>query len=155
MKRSRLRNKFLNTKSEIDRRAYQKHWNYIVSLMRKERESFYSTLDTWVAIENKKFWKTVKPLLPDKLKKHSKITLAEGEEIISEDDQVAKTFNEYFINIPIQNMPNQRYECNKSQEQDPILNIIEKFKFHPSIKLIKSKSKGLSSSFSFKFATIN
>ena len=51
-------------------------------------------------------------------------------------------------------MPNQRYECDKSQEQDPILNIIEKFKFHPSIKLIKSKSKGLSSSFSFKFATI-
>ena len=91
----------MNTKSEIDRRAYQKHWNYIVSLMRKERESFYSTLDTWVAIENKKFWKTVKPLLPDKLKKHSKITLVEGEEIISEDDQVAKTFNEYFINIPI------------------------------------------------------
>ena len=35
------------------------------------------------------------------------------------------------------------------------MNIIEKYKFHPSIKLIKSKSRGLSSSFSFKFATIN
>ena len=59
------------------------------------------------------------------------------------------------VNIPIQNMPNQSYEGKKSEEQDSVLNIIEKFKFHPSIKLIKSKHKGLSSSFNFKFATIN
>ena len=61
--------------------------------------------------ENKKFWKTVRPFLSDKVKKHSKVTLVEGEEIISQDDQVAKTFNEYFISIPIQNMPNQSYKC--------------------------------------------
>ena len=52
-------------------------------------------------------------------------------------------------------MPNQPYKCNKSQEQNPVLSIIEKCKFHTSIKLIKSKNKGLSSSFSFKFVTIN
>ena len=52
-------------------------------------------------------------------------------------------------------MPNQPCECNKSQEQDPALNIIEKYKFHPRTKLINSKNKGLSSSFSFKFAIIN
>ena len=54
--------------------------------MRKEKESFYSTLDTSVVTKNKKFWKTVKPFLSDKVKKHSKITLVEGEEIISQDD---------------------------------------------------------------------
>ena len=68
---------------------------------------------------------------------------------------VAKAFNEFFINIPIKNMPNQRYECNKSQEQDLVLNIFERHKFHPSIKLIKFKNKGFPSSFSFKLATIN
>ena len=47
------------------------------------------------------------------------------------------------------------HECNKSQEQDSVLNIIEKYKFHPIIKLIKSKNKALSSSFSFKFAATN
>ena len=52
-------------------------------------------------------------------------------------------------------MPNQPCDCNKSQEQDPVLNIIEKYQFHPRIKLIKSKNKGLSSSFSFKFAIID
>ena len=38
MKRSRLRNKFLNTKIDIDRKAYNKQRNYIVSLLRNETE---------------------------------------------------------------------------------------------------------------------
>ena len=33
MKRSRLRNKFLNTKSDLDRKAYNKQRNYVVSLL--------------------------------------------------------------------------------------------------------------------------
>ena len=40
MKRSRLRNKFLNTKSDIDRKAYHKQRNYVVSLLRKKND-FY------------------------------------------------------------------------------------------------------------------
>ena len=38
MKMSRLRNKFLNTKSDLDRKAYNKQRNYVVSLMRKEKK---------------------------------------------------------------------------------------------------------------------
>ena len=38
MKRSRLRNKFLNTKSDSDRKAYNKLRNYVVSLLRKEKK---------------------------------------------------------------------------------------------------------------------
>ena len=102
MKRSRLRNKFLNTKSETDKRTYKKQRNYAVSLLRKEKESFYSTPDISVVTEKKKFWKTVKTFLSDKVKKHSQITLVESKEIIFQDDQVAKTFNEYFINISAQ-----------------------------------------------------
>ena len=70
MKRSRLRNKFLNTKGEIDRTAYKKQRSYAVSLMRKDKESFDSTPDISVVTENKKFWKTVKIFLSDKVKKH-------------------------------------------------------------------------------------
>ena len=36
MKRSRLRNKCLNTKSDIDK-AYNKQRNYVVSFLRKEK----------------------------------------------------------------------------------------------------------------------
>ena len=63
MKRSRLRNKFLNTKSYIDRKAYIKQRNYVVSLLRNEKNNFYSNLDTKVVTDNRTFWKTVKPLL--------------------------------------------------------------------------------------------
>ena len=38
MKRSRLRKKFLNTKSDSDRKAYNKLRNYVVSLLRKEKK---------------------------------------------------------------------------------------------------------------------
>ena len=41
MKMSRLKNKFLNTKSVIDRRAYNKQSNYVASLPRNENKNFY------------------------------------------------------------------------------------------------------------------
>ena len=38
MKKSRPRNKFLNTKSDLDRKADNKQRNYVVSLMRQEKK---------------------------------------------------------------------------------------------------------------------
>ena len=133
MKRSRLGNKFLNTKSDTDRKAYSKQ-------RRNENKNFYSNLDTKVVTDNITFWKTVKPLLSDKVTKHSKINLVEDNEIISPEDQIAKKFSEYFKNIPILNMPSNGYKCPDSSEQDPILKILEKYKNHRSIKLIKAKN---------------
>ena len=101
MKRSRLRNKFLNTRSGIDRKAYNKQRNYVVSLLRKKKKEFYSNLNTNILTENKTFWKTVKPFLADKTNKTSRITLIEDEKTISQDIEIAKTFNEYFISIPL------------------------------------------------------
>ena len=37
MKRSRLRNKFLNTRSDFDRKVYNKQKNYVFSLSRNEK----------------------------------------------------------------------------------------------------------------------
>ena len=42
MKRSRLRNKFLNTKSDIDRKAYNRQRNLCVSLIRSKKKNFFS-----------------------------------------------------------------------------------------------------------------
>ena len=55
MKRSRLRNKFLNTKSDIDRKVYNKQRNYVVSLLRKEKKDFYGNLDISKVRDNKSF----------------------------------------------------------------------------------------------------
>ena len=56
MKRSRLRNKCLNKRSDIDRIAYNKQRNNIVSLLRNEKNNFYSNLDTKVVTDNRAFW---------------------------------------------------------------------------------------------------
>ena len=44
MKRSRLRNKFLNSKSDSDWRVYNKQRNICVSLIRQEKKSFFRNL---------------------------------------------------------------------------------------------------------------
>ena len=46
MKRSRLRNKFLNTKSDIDRKAYNKQRNLRVSLVRNEKKNSFININT-------------------------------------------------------------------------------------------------------------
>ena len=46
--------------------------------------------------DNKKFWKTVKPLFSNCGGGSQKITLIEDGEIISNDQEVAETFNTFF-----------------------------------------------------------
>ena len=77
MKRSRIRNKFLNAESDIDRKAYDKQRNLCVSLIRRERKSFFNNISTPDITDNKTFWRTVRPLLTDKIETKSKITLIE------------------------------------------------------------------------------
>ena len=55
MKRSRLRNPFLNTKIEIDRKEYKKQRNYVVSLLRKEKKDFYGNIDISKVTDNRFF----------------------------------------------------------------------------------------------------
>ena len=63
MKRSHLKNKFLNTRSDTDRKASNKQGNYVASLLRNEKKGFSSNLDTKVLVVNTTFWKTLKPFL--------------------------------------------------------------------------------------------
>ena len=163
MKRSRLRNKFLNSKSEIDRRAYKKQRNICVSLIREEKKSFFSNLNPSVINDNKTFWKTVKPLFTDKIQTKSKITLIErkviskegektitSEEVLQEDEKIAEVFNKFFVNIvPNLNISTEHNIDNDFlKTDDPILNAINKFKKHPSVVMIKEK-RSSSNGFSF------
>ena len=75
-KRPRLRYKFLNTKSDIDRKAHNKQRNLCVSLIRSEKKNF-SNINTCDITDNKTFWKTVKPFFTDQIKTKCKITLIE------------------------------------------------------------------------------
>ena len=75
MKRCRLRNKFLNAKSDIDKKAYNKQRHLCVSLIRSEKKNFFSNINTGDITDSKTFWKTVKSFFIDKIKTKSKITL--------------------------------------------------------------------------------
>ena len=152
MKRSRLRNKFLNSKSDIDRKAYNAQRNLCVSLIRQAKENFFSKLNTSDVTDNKSFWRKLKPFLTDKVKTKSKITLIEKrfkenstecfKEIISGDKKVADVFNDFFINIVSNLKIETDHNCNLDFQRtgDPVLDAINKYKCHSSIAMIKSKT---------------
>ena len=163
MKRSRLRNKFLNTKSDIDRKAYNKQRNLCVSLIRSEKKNFFSNINTCDITDNKTFWQTVKPFFIDKIKTKSKITVIgkkvvsqEGQEeivsekIITENQAIAEVFNKFFINI----VPNLKistdhgYDNDFIATDDQVANAVNKFRDHSSIIMIKNKKKKNDQSFS-------
>ena len=48
---------------------------------------------------NKKFWQIVKPLFLNKVKTKTTIQLVENNEMIDDEIEIAKLFNEYFVNI--------------------------------------------------------
>ena len=62
---TRLRHKFLRSRSIEDRKAYNKQRNYCVSLIQKIKKDYYNNLDYKKIIDNKSFWKYVKPLFTE------------------------------------------------------------------------------------------
>ena len=62
----------------------------------KESKKYYINLDTKSVTDNKKFWSTMKPFFSHKGVNNSTITLIEGDNIISEDLELANTLNNFF-----------------------------------------------------------
>ena len=86
--------------------------------------------------DNKKLWKTLKPLVSDKgTCRSSKINLVVDDENLSDDKEVAETFNNYFNNavksLNLQCYPEHLNDV--SDENDPIELAVKKFKNHPNI----------------------
>ena len=100
--------------------------------------------------DNKKFWKTVKPFLSNKGIYSQKISLKEGEELITDDVKVANVLNKHFVNSV--RCLAEKGGCSAhlldiNDKKDALDNIIERFKHHPSIAAIKQK--GLTETFDF------
>ena len=94
MKGSELATKYHTTKSIEDYNNYKKQRNFCSKLYKKERKRFYDNLDVGNITDNKKFWKTLKPILSDKAKcGSSKIHLVENDEILSTDKEIVEAFN--------------------------------------------------------------
>ena len=89
MKRSELESKYVKNKTSENLRSYKKQRNFCSKLYKKERKKYYERLDLNNVTDNKKFWKTVKSFLSDKVTTFPKISLAQNDEIISDESKLA------------------------------------------------------------------
>ena len=80
--------------------------------------------------DNKKFWNTVKPLFTNKGGTKENITLVNEGKIITEDVQVAQTFNDFFDNaVNSMNIEEDKYlETDTIRLSDPVEIAIKKLK---------------------------
>ena len=79
-------------RAEFNKNVYNKQRNYSLSLLKKTKIAYYTNLDEKDILDNRQFWKTVKPMPSDKIKSYDKITLI-GEEKDNENFKV--TFYEF------------------------------------------------------------
>ena len=150
MKQTRLRNRLLKDMSDSNRVAYNTQRNYCVSLVRKAKKSYYNNLDHKKIEGNKTFWKTIKPQFTDKGINHDNITLVENEETVSDNKEISETLNNFFSEV-VTNLP--QYDdptVNVEDIYDPFARAVEKYKNHPSIRLIKENYRNTNNTFHFE-----
>ena len=70
-----------------------------MKLLRKTKYDYYRNLDLGDLADNRKFWRTVKPVFSNEVQTNSSVTLMEDGKMITEDLKIAEIFNHYFTNI--------------------------------------------------------
>ena len=142
MKRSRLRNKFLKTKSITDRKNYNVRRNYCKKLFRSTKKLYFNNLDISKINDNRSFWKTIVPLFTKKALKSEKINLNEEGKNVSGNAEFCRIFNNYFSevvsNLKIPSLINNS-AVDSNAVSNPLSIAIKRFDQHPSIINIKKK----------------
>ena len=97
MLRSKLRNKFLKDKTDEARTKYRKQRNICVHLLRRAKRNYYNDLDLSNVTDNRKFWKTIRPLFANKINVKNKIALNEDSISTNNDSSSIKiSYNKSF-----------------------------------------------------------
>ena len=93
--------------------------------------------------ESEIFWSTIKPLFSDKNLQSGNITLIKDGEIISEDEDVAKTFSSFLENAvtSLNIYDNQYLLSNADDVKDPVDAAIKKLEVHSRYLKDQGKSK--------------
>ena len=141
MKRSQLEYKYLQNSSNENKIRYKKQKNLCSRLYKKEGKKLYSKLDIKNFTDNKQFSKTMKPFLSDKCNNVLKISLVHKNKVISEDQELDNTFNDFFEHI-VDNLGIKEYASDENINfisDDATDNVIVKHK--KSSKFYYDKSK--------------
>ena len=99
IQRTKLRNKFLKDPSAANKFFFNKHRNWYISLLRKEKIKYFANLNEKDITDNKKFWQIIKPFPSEKTKSTEKVALIENENLVSDDTEVACCLNFFFSKI--------------------------------------------------------
>ena len=124
-----------------------------ITLLRKANRNYFADLDNRILKDNRKLSKTVNPLFSKKAYQKESVTIIskDTEETITKNEELGETFNSFFSsmvdNLKIEYDINR--QANVSTHPDPVLRVIETFKYHPSILKIKEFMTGKGMSFSF------
>ena len=122
-------------------------------LLKKAKKEYYQNLDGKNVIYNRKFWKTVKPLLSDKSVSRGKINMTDNEKMLTSESETGETLNNLFSN-KVKKLSIPKFNSNNSVTEnikDPVFKAILKYKNHPSILAIQKYSKNKT----FHFKEVN
>ena len=125
----------------MNRLAYKKQRNYCVLLMRQNKKQYYGSLTVNHIIDNKNFWRVVKPNFSNKILGTNSVILRDGGKVISDTERAADTFNKFFVNIgnTLKIDKDKQFLVETNDVFDPVLKAIKKYSAHPSILSIKEK----------------
>ena len=151
MTRTRLLNKYRKDDIAGNLFAYKRQRNFCVKLLRKSKKNFYNNLNVKRITDHRKFWQTIKPNCTDKTLKDERITLVEGDKVITEEKYLVKIFKDHFEKI-VETLKIDRPILSDLSD-DPVLNAIGNFSHHASILKIK-KARNSSDCFSLKLVTV-
>ena len=139
--RSKLKNYYNKTRTEESKLNYKKQRNKCVKLRKKAIKLYFKKITNPGFVENKTFWKTVKPFISNKSGLcNNTIMLEKNNRIITDEKELVNMLNDHYINIVENNSdikPNPIQLEGKDNTEASILEIIEKFKNHTSITKIK------------------
>ena len=125
-----------------------------MSLLRSTKTKYYRDFRRKKVIDNKQFWKTIKPPSSDKSVSRDRLNLIAKDEIVKSESETAKSLNKLFSNI-VKNLGIPVYDDFDpiiENMKDPVYKAILKYKNHPSILEIKDIREN--SIFCFKEITI-
>ena len=100
MKRSRLKNIATRSQTPEDWEIYRRQRNLVVNINRKAKKTLFDSVNINSSQGSKAFWKTCKPFFSNKGNTvEERILLVEEETIVSNDEELATIFNQYFNTI--------------------------------------------------------
>ena len=144
-KKSRLKNKFLKTKSITGRKHCNVQPNYCKKLLRSTKKSYFNNFDISKINYNWSFWKTIVFLFfRKKTPKSEKINLTEEGKNVSGNAELCRSCNNYFSiiisNLKIPSLINNS-AVDWNANNNPLSIATKLFYQHASIISIKKKPK--------------